>query len=1177
MLIGNTDLSPTRNDLDLQRGNFADPLLLLGTLVDSESDYTPVADGKIPNADDMDGLSDEDAIESFSWPLCQAAIRVKNATLNPAYLNLWIDADRDGIFNADEGVAYTVQPGTNGNVMVPLTSISGLKSGDNYYTRIRLSSIDNLSPTDFAIDGEVEDHWVNINPVVLTPTPLIVCQGDTASFTGVSEIGAAYSWRGPNGFVSDLQSPSIPNVQLVNAGVYTLTLTYASGCMISTDVTLTVTADNTVSLPSSSPALCVNSALTPILHTTTGATGIGVPAFLPAGVTAEWFEGQITISGTPTVSGTFNYSIPLTGGCGSLSAAGTIIVSADNTVSPPSESPTVCINSALKEITHTTTGATGIGIPISLPSGVAAVWSAGQITISGTPTVSGTFNYSIPLTGGCGSISAMGTITVAATPDLPIIGLILQPNCVTATGEVVLSGLPSGDWVLEAIPDTPGLKGLSGSAETTTVQGLASGKSYQFKVKNNLGCISALSPAVIINNVICANDDAPAAVDGIAGGSTASVLSNDTLDGAPFSASDVAVSSAGPLPAGLSLNADGTVSFGANTAPGTYSFEYTVCQRANSSICDTGLATVVVSTLVANDDAPAAVDGIAGGSTASVLSNDTLDGAPFSASDVAVSSAGPLPAGLSLNADGTVSVGPNTAPGTYSFEYTVCQRANVSICDTAKIYVIVEEASIEIIKKGTFNDLNGDGFAQNGETITYNFSLVNTGTVDLTNIVVTDPIVNVTGGPLGVLNAGRRDDSTFIASYLISQEDIDRGFINNQALVSASSSLGTTIFNLSDSNDPTLPGKNDSTVTKLPQNLGLKLLKQGMFEDTNHDGLASEGDCVNYTFRIINTGNIVIKNVLVSDPMVTVVGEPIPLLEPLTVDETTFTAKYILKKTDIERGAVYNLAMINGKDPDGRNIENYSESPSPLGPDDEFYEADCPSCTVTILEKKSSIALIKTAVFNDENNNEKAEAGETITYNFIVTNTGNDKLTDIFINDPLPGIVITGGPISLSPGESDTTSFKGLYVIKQIDINDSKVSNQAFVTGKNSIGLAVSDASDDSDNLGNNPTVLSIQGCVIEIFNAMSVNGDAINERFYIQGVECYPDNKVEIYNRWGVLVFDRENYNNEERAFKGLSEGRTTIRQSSALPVGTYYYIFKYKDSDSNAHQEAGYLYLTK
>jgi hypothetical protein len=37
---------------------------------------------------------------------------------------------------------------------------------------------------------------------------------------------------------------------------------------------------------------------------------------LPAGVTAAFASNTITISGTPTVSGTFNYSIPLTGGCG---------------------------------------------------------------------------------------------------------------------------------------------------------------------------------------------------------------------------------------------------------------------------------------------------------------------------------------------------------------------------------------------------------------------------------------------------------------------------------------------------------------------------------------------------------------------------------------------------------------------------------------------------------------------------------------------------------------------------------------------------------------------------------------------------------------------------------------------------------------------------------------------
>jgi hypothetical protein len=52
---------------------------------------------------------------------------------------------------------------------------------------------------------------------------------------------------------------------------------------------------------------------------------------LPAGVTATWASDAININGTPTASGTFNYSIPLTGGCGSANATGTIIVKTNTT------------------------------------------------------------------------------------------------------------------------------------------------------------------------------------------------------------------------------------------------------------------------------------------------------------------------------------------------------------------------------------------------------------------------------------------------------------------------------------------------------------------------------------------------------------------------------------------------------------------------------------------------------------------------------------------------------------------------------------------------------------------------------------------------------------------------------------------------------------------------------
>jgi len=168
----------------------------------------------------------------------------------------------------------------------------------------------------------------------------------------------------------------------------------------------------------------------------TGANG------LPAGVKAHWAADVITISGTPTASGVFAYTIPLTGGCGTVNATGTITVTADMTAGVASSTPTLCINTALTNITHATTLATGIGAPVNLPAGVTAAWLADVITISGTPTASGTFNYSIPLTGGCGSVNATGTITV--NPNLPAgISIISDANNVCAGTTILFTATPT--------------------------------------------------------------------------------------------------------------------------------------------------------------------------------------------------------------------------------------------------------------------------------------------------------------------------------------------------------------------------------------------------------------------------------------------------------------------------------------------------------------------------------------------------------------------------------------------------------------------------------------------------------------------------------------------------------------------------------------------------------------
>jgi hypothetical protein len=102
-----------------------------------------------------------------------------------------------------------------------------------------------------------------------------------------------------------------------------------------------------------------------------------------------------------------------------VNATGTITVAATNTAGTASSNQTLCINTALTNITRTTTGATGIsnnGVSGAngLPAGVSASWAANTITISGTPTVSGIFNYSIPLTEVVVHVNATGTITVTA-------------------------------------------------------------------------------------------------------------------------------------------------------------------------------------------------------------------------------------------------------------------------------------------------------------------------------------------------------------------------------------------------------------------------------------------------------------------------------------------------------------------------------------------------------------------------------------------------------------------------------------------------------------------------------------------------------------------------------------------------------------------------------------------
>ena len=107
-------------------------------------------------------------------------------------------------------------------------------------------------------------------------------------------------------------------------------------------------------------------------------------------------------------------------------------------------------------------------------------------------------------------------------------------------------------------------------------------------------------------------------------------------------------------------------------------------------------------------------------------------------------------------------------------------------------------------------------------------------------------------------------------------------------------------------------------------------------------------------------------------------------------------------------------------------------------------------------------------------------------------------------------------------------------------------------------------------------TIVITKNKPLTIYNGVSSNNDGKNDGFTIEGIEAYPKNTLKIFNRWGVLVYQKEGYTNAE-PFDGYSNGRSTVEQGKRLPQGTYYYILEYQDSVGQTHNHSGWLYLKK
>lgn len=359
---------------------------------------------------------------------------------------------------------------------------------------------------------------------------------------------------------------------------------------------------------------------------------------------------------------------------------------------------------------------------------------------------------------------------------------------------------------------------------------------------------------------------------------------------------------------------------------------------------------------------------------------------------------------------------------------------------------LAQVGAIELTK--TFvsaEDRNGNGVTDMGDAFIYGFTVENTGNVSLANVIVTDPIAEISGGPIASLAPGGSDSATFTAVYMLQQADLDAGHVLNEAQVVARDPSGQQVTDTSSV---------DAPIASAPD---ARLVKSAELVDSNGNGFADAGDHIKYGFRVENTGNVTLSDLTIDDDKVAVEGGPLSTLAVGAVDTTTFSADYEITQADVDAGEVRNIATLHATAPDGSPLEVVSETDQGGGE------------TIVPLERKPAVELVLTGEIIDSNGNGYPDAGETVDYSFAVTNAGNTTLNEVTITTVvivLPGggeisIPVTGGPVDgLLPNVTDENTFSATYTLTQEDIDRGVLNAKATVTALDPDEEEVSASSD---------------------------------------------------------------------------------------------------------------------
>ncbi|RAJ23080.1 DUF7507 domain-containing protein, partial [Pedobacter cryoconitis] len=656
----------------------------------------------------------------------------------------------------------------------------------------------------------------------ITQIEYLVTHGNNATITGLpAELTGVY-----NNTTNKFTITGTP----ATAGLITYTITATGDCKPA-NITGTITVKPNVELVlttgSNNQSSCIN---TPISNTTyTVTNGTAAATNLPPGLTQNFADGLLTISGIPSQAGTFLYTVTATGNCGTkeLHAQINVYPNAIMELTSPAESnePVLCINTPLNPIVYKITNATSANTS-ALPSGLTGNYNPDtkEFTISGTPSISGAFPYTITTTGGCASVTLTGIIKVNPNTTLQLTSASSTANqtiCVNSNNlqtityqttnatAATVTGLPTGliskyDNNQIKISGIPAQSGTFNYTVNTT--GLCQTQQLSGTIivtPNPIGFNDVISNLTCTNNSIQYNlqDNVNNTING--GNSIPSVFSwtvapNNNVKG---------------LNSGSGNNINATL---INTSHTPQQVIYTVTPTSITGGCPGNTFTITVNVPVCNSltltkTANVTLVSTAGDQiqyTITVKNTGTANHTNVQVTDPFLGGILRDPA-YGDNGNGILEANESWVyTGTYRVTQTDIDEngkpnaksgkiINTASLTTAEMSApLTAVATVDIVTNGSIVLVKTGVISSDFSTIIYTFKITNNGRVKLYNLNLMDTKI---GGQinLGINELAAGASITVTATYKISDEEKRDGRVINSATVKGNTPAGDPVSDIS--------------------------------------------------------------------------------------------------------------------------------------------------------------------------------------------------------------------------------------------------------------------------------------------------------------------------------------------------------------------------------------------